>query len=65
MKLDELTKEDIGKWVLYLPKNERGRIKSWNDLFVFVVYKCANNWDDYKNYTAATTKAEDLRFIEA
>jgi hypothetical protein len=39
---------------------EVGRVKSWNDKFVFVVYKCAENWDRYEDYTGVATKIEDL-----
>lgn len=60
-----VTPSDIGRWVLYRPKNEKGRIKSYNDKFIFVVYKCDNNWDDYQNYTGEATKRENLEFTEA
>lgn len=63
--INKLTKEDIGKWVRYTstPKDEAGRIKSWNEKWVFVVYKCDGDWDDYKNYTAAATDPKDLTFF--
>jgi len=56
---------DLGRWVSYKShgKVTNGRIKSWNDKFVFVVYHCDNDWDDYRNYTAAATRPEDLTFI--
>jgi hypothetical protein len=60
-----LTKADVGRWVWYHPnwgERQAGRIKSWNDKFVFVVYKCAGNWEAFKDYTAAATKPEDLEF---
>lgn len=64
----ELTKKDIGKYVKYTPPfeggiSETGRIKSWNTKFVFVVYRCDNNWDEYEKYTAAATNPYDLIFI--
>lgn len=63
--ISKLSKKDIGRWVRYSssPKDEAGRIKSWNDIFVFVVYNCDEDdedWDNYQNYTAAATKPEDL-----
>jgi hypothetical protein len=65
--LKKLTKNDIGRRVVYKPKmeNEQGIIKSWNDLYVFVVYPGNNDakkehWD---RYTAAATKAEDIFFL--
>lgn len=41
---------------------ERGIVKSFcdNPDYVFVVYNCAGNWDDYENYTAARTFIKDL-----
>jgi len=60
-----VTSNDIGCWVLYRPKNEKGRIKSYNDKFVFVVFKCDDNWNDYQNYTGCATRREDLEFTEA
>ena len=61
----QLRKDDIGSWVLYSVLHgatEKGRIKSWNDKFIFVVYRCAGEWDKYQNYTGCATKPEDLRF---
>ena len=65
--IKSLTKDDIGKWVLYKKEtreSELGKIKSWNENFVFVVYKCAGNWNKFKDYTAAITSPRDLTFCE-
>ena len=66
--IKKLTEDDIGKWVSYTGHPgggiEIGKIKSWNDKFIFVVYKCANEWGRFKGYTAAATKPEDLEFTE-
>jgi len=64
MNIKELTDKDIGKLVTYKTtyKTEHGRIKSWNDKFIFVVYKCNDDWNNYKNYTGAATKPEELEF---
>ena len=62
-----LTIKDVGRWVEYTPSHggsEVGRIKSWNDKWIFVVYNCANQWKDYKNYTAAATLPEDLTLLD-
>jgi hypothetical protein len=67
--LDKIRKSDLkkGMWVAYIANQvnyggeiEVGRVKSWNDKFVFVVYKCAENWDRYEDYTGVATKIEDL-----
>lgn len=63
----KLKPEHIGAWVAYnntTGPDEFGRIKSWNDRFVFVVYNCANEWDRFQDYTAAATDPKELRFID-
>jgi hypothetical protein len=63
--IENLKQEDIGKWVLYTDSVgaiEKGKIKSWNAKYIFVVYKCNFEWDDFKNYTAAATEPNDLNF---
>ena len=63
----KLRKEDIGKWVLYTPfygSAEKGRIKSWNDKWIFVVYNCAGEWDKFQDYTGAATNSKDLRYLK-
>ena len=68
INITDLKKEDIGKWVLYTASHgatETGRLKSWNDKFVFVVYKCGNEWNRHKDFTGQATKPEDLRFMDS
>jgi hypothetical protein len=63
--LDSLTDADRGRFVIYsvLPAHvERGRIKTWNDRFIYVVYRCDGRWDDYEQFTAAPTLPENLIF---
>ena len=62
--LKTLKETDKGRWVKYNRPycHQRGRIKSWNDRWIFVVYNCADEWDDYQDYTAAATEPNDLRF---
>lgn len=65
----ELTKKDIGRWVEYHDshwsggKAEKGRIKSWNDKFIFIVYLCNNEWNRFQDFTGAATNPEDLIFL--
>jgi hypothetical protein len=66
----DLRPEHVGHWVRYRDahfpdQSEDGRIKSWNDRTVFVVYKCDNQWHRFKDFTAAGTLPESLSFIEA
>lgn len=54
---------EIGRKVTYLDfdKKEHGIIKSISDEdHVFVVYHCAGEWENYKNYTAARTHIGNL-----
>jgi hypothetical protein len=63
--IKELGPEHVGKWVEYrggAGETERGRIKSWNDRFVFVVYRHNNEWHRFKEFTAAATDPADLTF---
>jgi len=67
--INSLKTSDVGRWVEYFPYRgregrEEGRIKSWNDKFVFVVYNCGDRWDEYQNFTAAATLPNELNFIE-
>jgi hypothetical protein len=63
--LKKLSDAFKGKWVVYSPhsKREIGRLKSWSEHGVFVVYNCGDDWDDFENYTAALTPAKDLTII--
>ena len=60
----ELVKEDVGRWVVYDVgfKKQKGKIKSWNDNFIFVVYMCDHNWDRFQDYTGCCTNPQDLTF---
>lgn len=64
--IDELDPSDIGRWVKYrgFAHSEIGRIKSWNDRFIFVVYHCNEDWSNYDYYTGAATDPRDLEFID-
>jgi len=65
IEIEKLNKKDIGRWVIYQPfagKPEEGRIKSWNDRFVFVVYRCDNLWDRFMEYTGQATLPKRLTF---
>ena len=66
--ITKLTDKDIGKWVIYISgygKEEKGKLKSWNDKYIFVVYHCANQWDRFQDFTAAATNPRDLIMEES
>lgn len=61
MKPEELKE---GMKVHYSPtvgEKENGIVKSFNEHVAFVVYKCANNWENYREYTGQATDFNDLR----
>jgi len=65
MKKEELA---IGMPVHFVSKEgkkQNGMIKDFHPLeparFAFVVYNCAGDWDNYKNYTAQMTDLNDLQ----
>ena len=67
MKLELLNQKDVGGWVWYTPSHgdwEKGRIKSWNESYIFVVYKCNGEWDRFQSFTGAATKPEELKSID-
>jgi hypothetical protein len=55
--IPDLTLSDIGRWVVYNSgrRAEEGRLKGWNQQFIFVVYACDKQWDRYYDFTAAAT----------
>jgi hypothetical protein len=66
--ITRLKKEDVGRWVLYEPAHrtsEKGKIKSWNEHWIFVVYHCAGDWKNFQDYTGAATSPTELRFTSA
>lgn len=69
--IKKITQKDIGKWVVFSPhknslanKKELGKIKSYNSTFLYVVYKCAGEWDRFKAYTGVPTDPNMLTFCE-
>ena len=66
INIPELNNNDVGRWVVYTPDygdSEKGRIKSWNEKYIFVVYKCDNQWDRFQDFTGCATDPDDLEFI--
>jgi hypothetical protein len=64
--ITKLTESDKGRWVRYTPSagpRECGRIKSWNEKWIFVVYNSDGNFDRYEEYTACATDSAQLEFI--
>lgn len=66
--IKEIKYKDIGRWVIYTDgtgSTEKGRLKSWNETGIFVVYGEAAYapWDTWKDYTPAHTRPEDLEFV--
>jgi hypothetical protein len=67
IRIKNLTEADRGRWVEYRPSHgetERGRIKSWNDQFVFVIFRCDGEWNSFKDFIGAATDPNDLTFSD-
>lgn len=65
--INKLTEKDKGRWVKYTDgsgRSELGRLKSWNDTFIFVVYKYGDEWYRFFDYTGQATRPSDLCFID-
>ena len=62
-----LTESDKGKWVRIeiIPGRKwgYGKIKQWNDRFIFVVFNCDNDWKNYADYTAEAVNPSLLEFV--
>jgi hypothetical protein len=67
IEINQLTKSDVGAWVgcrdRVWPILDRGRIKSWNEKWIFVVYRCGGNWDEFEKYTGVATDPRDLEYV--
>lgn len=48
-----------GQWVYY-KNGQRGKMKSQNEKYIFVVFNCAGEWDRYDQYAGQVCKPEDL-----
>jgi len=61
-----VTDGDIGEWVSYSTPYSTlyGRIKSFNDKFIFVVFHCDGEWDHYRDYTGSACRYSDLKFTD-
>jgi len=66
IEIKDLKESDRGRWITYTDPHEgeieRGKIKSWNEVNVFVVYKCNQDWDKFMDYTGQATDPRDLDF---
>jgi hypothetical protein len=52
-----------GERVIYKPNNEKGRIKTMHPTGTkaWVVYRCAGDWERFRDYTGALTLLGDLK----
>lgn len=64
IEIKNLKKSDVGRWVKYTShgESEYGKIRSWNDTFVFVVYKSVFN--GIEEYGGIATPPEKLEFSD-
>jgi hypothetical protein len=61
----DLEKLKVGDKVHYQPdytdKQENGIVKEIRGSYIFVVYHCDENWEEYQKYTAALTGIKHLK----
>lgn len=66
ININDLVESDKGRWVCYWAYDtapmKKGRIKSWNDKYIFVVFHCDDDWDNYQNYTGCSVHPNNLHF---
>ena len=68
ININNLTKDDVGRWVYYTDsfdgRKQYGRLKSWNEVNVFVVYESlAKDMNLYMHYIGVATDPKDLTFV--
>ena len=57
----------VGRWVYYKPtygRREKGIIKSWSDFWVFVVFNCGGDWNNFRKCRADEVHRKYLIFTE-
>jgi hypothetical protein len=67
--IQQLKEADKGRWVKIKHssckfKEELGRIKSHNEYYIFVVFNCDDDWENYADYTAEAVNPDTLEFVE-
>jgi hypothetical protein len=65
--ISKLTRDDIGRWVKFKGfsgKEEIGKLKFWNDRYIFVVFHCDDNWGNYADYTGESVNSCNLEFYD-
>ena len=65
LNIKEITPKDIGRRVIYTSGHsepEEGVLKSYNETFMFVVFHCNGEWENYRDYTGCCTNPRDLKF---
>ena len=58
----------VGEWVVQCQRGirlELGRVKSINSKFVFVVFHCDTNWNNFTDYTGQACHPSQLEVVES
>jgi len=64
--IKSLKEADKGSWVVVDNTNigeATGRIKSWNDTYIFVVFHCNGDWENYADYTAEAVNPSRIKIM--
>lgn len=63
IKISELKEEDKGRWVVY-EDGQKGRLKRWGVSFIWAVYNCEEDWENWDKYKEEAAHWEDLVWLE-
>lgn len=63
----KLSYRHLGNWVRFDQQHGEsrfGRLKTWNEKYVFVVFSCGGDWDNWHNYTGQSCNPDDCAFVD-
>ena len=61
----KLTQENVGNWVKYKDGSgltELGKLRSWSNKYIYVVFRCDDQWSKFMDFTGVPTNPQDLTF---
>jgi hypothetical protein len=50
-----------GDWVIWIPTGEQGRVKELSEVWVWVVFHCNGDWENFQAYDAAACARDNLK----
>jgi len=67
--ISKLEESDKGRWVQFIKyygddAKALGKIKSWNNKYIFVVFQCDREWKNYADYIGEAVDPSRLEFVD-